>query len=157
MSHHYEFLIDAPLSREELSAFLSGHCELVTRGRDRLGNPIWNSADFFCYISQPEISHLEMLQQHLRFTPTWRLESHFRLQPNQNTYPLMVQLMRQVLSRYDCNLAWLSDGSHPIFLKLDRKVTVQGGLSQTHYWSGYLHQVARDLGFPFDVVAMPSI
>ena len=71
--------------------------------------------------------------------------------------PMAVAMMRQVLFHYDCNLAWLSDGSHPIFLKLDRKVTVQGGLSQTPYWSGYLHQVARDLGFPFDVVAMPSI
>ena len=156
MSYSYDILIDARLSLEELSAFLSARCEVPAQGCNRFGQPIHECDEFFCYLMQPDPDHISMIQNQLRFTPTWRLQSHFETGPSVRPYPVLVGILRKLLADYDCNFAWLGDCSHPIFLKLDRKITVQGDTSQTDYWTGYLHQVAREMGFPFDVVCMPS-
>ena len=156
MSYSYDILIDARLSLEELSAFLAERCGIPAQGCNRFGQRIHECEAFFCYVMQPDNDHISAIQNQLRFTPTWRLQSHFGAGASVSPYPLQVQLLKKLLREYDCNFAWLGNCSHPIFLKLNRKITVQGGTSQTDYWTGYLNQVAREMGYPFDVVCMPS-
>lgn len=156
MSYSYDILIDARISLDELSDFISGHCKVPTQGCNHRGHPIHECEEFFCYLMQPEPAQISILQNQLRFTPTWHLQSHFQAGPFVRPYPTLVEILTKLLAEYDCNFAWLGDCSHPIFLRLDRKITVQGDASQTDYWTGYLNQVARQMGFPYDVVAMPS-
>jgi len=156
MSTSNDFLIDAPISLDDLSVFLKEVCDMTVKDVDRFGRPIHQCREFLCYLSQPNEIQLQGFQKNLRFAPTWRMETWFFSTPYHDPHPKLVETMRWLLMEYNCNLAWLVDCSQPVLVKLNRKVTVQGDIPRYSSWSAYLNQIAREIGFPFDTAFMPA-
>ena len=162
MSYTYHILIDAPVPLETLSLLLRDVCALTARQADHGDSVALERAGMFCYIQQPVAEHQTAIRHSFRFTPTWLVEIGFERTPTNDPatrsdpHPQLVALMRQIFNEYECNLAWLTEGRRPVMLKLHRKVTIQDTTPDPDFWQSYLNQVARELGFPFDVARLPE-
>lgn len=167
MSYSYDFLIDAAVTRDELSTFLSHICEWAIRERDQDGSPIHECGDLLCYLRQPATTQQARYERNLRFAPTWRVECHLQAGPfrvaglpdrptDRDPQFRMADMMRLLVHHYGCNLAWLDQGSCPILLKRDRLVLIQGQPFDRDTWTQYLSHIVRSMGYPYDVGHMPA-
>jgi hypothetical protein len=155
MSVSDDLYMEAEVSREELSGFLTDGCGLQIEATSRPGMPIYSCEDFSCHLLEASNLGRDLIKERFGFVPVWHLSFNLKDIPHHDSHPAMIQAMQLLMLQYDSDCVWLTNGNSPQLLKRRGMLTIQGAHSPYSHWADYLRRIAGEMCLPFEVKAMP--